>query len=95
MKVEIEFPEEFIEFSKEWHNGQSSMLYAVASTGKLQAIFPREKERMTQQALLFENLSEELTEILQYETLAGEDYMLAERYREFADRSAKAFRALN
>jgi hypothetical protein len=32
----IEIPAEFVELAKDWHGGQSSMLYAIASTGKLE-----------------------------------------------------------
>ena len=31
----IEIPEEFLALCEEWHGGQSSMLYAISSTGHL------------------------------------------------------------
>lgn len=34
-KLSISFSSEVIKFAQEWHGGQSSMLYAISSTGAL------------------------------------------------------------
>jgi hypothetical protein len=35
MLKEIEVPAEFVSLASDWHGGQDSMLYAIASTGNL------------------------------------------------------------
>lgn len=35
MKKKITVPDNFVQFAKDWHDGQTTVLYGVASTGQI------------------------------------------------------------
>jgi hypothetical protein len=73
---------DYLQFAIDWHNGQDSMLYAIASTGNLtigtSTIWDNEENREAtpeeQLSVLYFNLTIELQVILKTLQFNSEDY---------------------
>lgn len=85
-------PWDYVQLCEGWHDGQSSMLYAIASTGNLTTGTHRPEHCETDlewYAELYSSLSSELRRLVKSLPESNEDYYMLRDFRDWADEQSE------